>query len=247
MMPLIKKGKVYLLCFLAITLIWYAAHLIMRLPIIPSPFKIYVNIFVIFKEKLAANILYSLGRIVAGVLIAIVIGVSLGYFMGYYKKVDKLLSPLIYFTYPVPKMALLPIVMLLFGLGDISKVIMIILIIVFQIIIAARDSVKSIPKEAYNSLYSLGAGKYSIFKEIIIPASLPECLTSIRLAIGTAISILFFTETYGTTHGMGYFIMDAWMRINYIEMYSGIVVLSLLGILIFVTIDLIEGCICSWR
>lgn len=246
-MILVNKIKVYLYSFIAITLMWYLAFLVLKLPIVPSPIKIYINIFEIFKAKVAVHVVYSLVRIIIGVFISMVIGVALGFLMGYYKRADKLLSPLIYFTYPVPKMALLPIVMLLFGLGESSKIIMIVLIIVFQIIISSRDAVKAIPKETYHSLYSLGAGRLQIFKEIVAPATLSECLTATRLALGTAVSILFFTETYGTEYGMGYFIMDAWMRVNYVEMYSGIVVLSIIGVVIFALVDILEAYVCSWR
>jgi NitT/TauT family transport system permease protein len=191
--------------------------------------------------------MYSLGRILAGIVISILVGIPLGFLMGYFNKVDKVLSPLVYFTYPVPKLALLPIVMLLFGLGEVSKLIMIILIIVFQIIISSRDAVKSIPEETFRSLQSLGASKLQTFTEIILPASLPEVLTATRLALGTAVSILFFTETFGTQYGMGYFIMDSWMRVNYLDMYAGIVILSFMGFCIFTAIDIVEGYACSWR
>jgi NitT/TauT family transport system permease protein len=246
-MLLMQKLKNYLYSFIVITILWYLAFSILKLPIVPSPIVVYINIFNIFKEKISIHALYSLGRIFAGIIVSILIGLPLGFLMGYYKKVDKLLSPLIYFTYPVPKMALLPIVMLLFGLRETSKVIMIFLIVVFQIIITARDAVREIPKEAYYSLNSLGASKFQIFKHIIAPASISEVITSTRLALGTAISVLFFTETYGTRYGMGYLIMDSWMRVNYIEMYSSIVVLSIIGLLIFSVIDIIEGFVCAWR
>lgn len=246
-MIIIKKMKLYLYSFIAINVFWYIAYLIMKIPIVPSPRLVYINIFNIFKDKISVHVFYSLIRIFAGIFFSIIIGVPLGFLMGYYKKVDKILSPLVYFTYPIPKMALLPIIMLLFGLGETSKIIMIVLIVIFQIIISSRDAVKSIPKEAYYSLNSLGAGKFQIFKEILYPATLSECLTSIRLAVGTAVSILFFTETYGTEYGMGYFIMDSWMRVDYIEMYSGIVVLSIIGVVIFAFIDILETYFCSWR
>lgn len=171
----------------------------------------------------------------------------MGFLMGYFERVDKVLSPLVYFTYPVPKIALLPVVMLLFGLGESSKLIMIVLIIIFQIIITARDAVKDIPQETFRSLQSLGASRWQTFSEIVLPASIAEILTSTRLALGTAVSILFFTETFGTEYGMGYFIMDSWMRVNYLDMYAGIVVLSLMGFVLFVAIDLAENYICAWR
>jgi NitT/TauT family transport system permease protein len=242
-----EKIKTYLYSFIVITILWYITFLLLKLPIVPSPIVIYIKIFKIFKETIAIHALYSIARVFIGVFVSLVIGVLLGYLMGYYKKIDKLLSPLVYFTYPVPKMALLPIVMLLFGLGELSKIIMLVLIVIFQIIIAARDAVKAISKEVYHSLYSLGASRLQIFKNIVVPASLAEIITSTRLALGTAVSILFFTETYGTRYGMGYFIMDSWMRVNYIEMYAGIVVLSIIGVLIFIIIDIIDSYLCSWR
>lgn len=232
---------------LMILLLWELIALALRRPIVPSPVQVAINITQIFSSSIQTHLLYSLGRISAGIAISIAIGVPLGYLMGYYRKIDKALSSLIYFTYPVPKLALLPVVMLLFGLGEVSKIIMIVMIVVFQIVITARDAVHNIPQATFRSLRALGASRWQKLSEVMIPASLPDILTATRVALGTAISILFFTETFGTEFGMGYFIMDAWMRINYIEMYSGIVVLSLMGFTLFALIDLTENLICGWR
>lgn len=238
-------GAIY--SFIVVILLWWALAALLTLPIVPTPYAVFINIIEIFNSKLDIHLLYSLGRILAGILLSALIGVTLGFLMGYFSRIDKILSPLVYFTYPVPKLALLPVVMLLFGLGEISKLIMIVIIIVFQVIITSRDAVKSIPNETFRSLQSLGASRLQTFTEIILPASLPEVLTAIRLALGTAISILFFTETFGTEYGMGYFIMDSWMRVNYLDMYAGIVVLSLMGFLLFTIIDIIEHYICPWK
>lgn len=243
----IEKWKGALYSFVLVIVVWQVLAMLLKIPIIPTPTAVFANLVEIFQSRMELHLLFSLGRIIAGITISILVGVSLGLLMGYFARLDKILSPLVYFTYPVPKIALLPIVMLLFGLGETSKLIMIVLIIVFQIIITARDAVKNIPQEIFRSLQSLGAGRRQIFKEIIIPASLPEVLTATRLALGTAVSILFFTETFGTEYGMGYFIMDAWMRVNYLDMYAGIVMLSLLGFCLFSMLDLAEKYFCSWR
>jgi NitT/TauT family transport system permease protein len=242
-----SKKYVYLTGFVFIILLWYIVAIILKTPIIPSPIIVFINLFEIFSSEILVHLMYSLWRIAAGVLISILIGVPLGLCMGYFKFADKIFSPIIYFTYPVPKIALLPIVMLLFGLGDASKILMIVMIVIFQIIVSARDAVKAIPKELYYSLISLGSNKFKIFKDIILPASSPGILTSIRISLGTAVSILFFTETFGTEYGMGYFIMDSWTRINYVDMYTGIVVLSLMGFFLFVLIDILEKLICPWK
>jgi NitT/TauT family transport system permease protein len=242
-----SKRYVYLTGFVITILLWYVASMLLKTPIIPSPIIVFINLFKIFNSAILIHLMYSLWRIAAGVLISILIGIPLGLCMGYFKTADRILSPIIYFTYPVPKIALLPVVMLLLGLGDASKILMLVIIIIFQIIVSSRDAVKDIPRELYYSMISLGASRLKIFKEIVLPASAAGILTSIRISLGTAVSILFFTETFGTEYGMGYFIMDSWTRINYVDMYTGIVILSLMGFFLFVLIDILEKLICPWK
>lgn len=137
--------------------------------------------------------------------------------------------------------------MLLFGLGDISKVVLILLILVFQVIVAVRDAVLNISPEIYHPMQSLGASRRQVFVHITLPAILPELLTSLRLSVGTALSVLFFAEGYGTRYGIGYYILDAWMRIDYIGMYAGILAIGLLGFVLFMGIDMGEEFLCSWK
>ncbi|KYZ75651.1 ABC transporter permease [Anaerosporomusa subterranea] len=242
-----KGIRAYLYGFVMFLVLWQAVASMLKLPIIPSPATVMLTLSQIFYSHIAVHSLFSLWRIAAGVILSVIIGIPIGLCMGYFSRWDKALSPIIYLSYPIPKIALLPIIMLLFGLGDLSKIFMIFLIIIFQVIVAVRDSVKSIPKETYYPLYSLGAGFADILREILIPASLPKFLTALRIAMATAISVLFFTETFGTEYGMGFFIMDAWMRVNYLEMYSGIIVLSCIGLMLFVTIDWLERRLCHWQ
>ena len=237
----------YLLAAVVLTIIWFVVSHLVDLPIIPSPVLVVENLADIFMKYIAIHSLYSLWRIGAGLLLAVAVGLPLGVIMGYFPQTDRFLAPVVYLTYPIPKIALLPILMLLFGVGELSKVFMIFLIIVFQVVVAVRDGIRAIPNETYYPLYSLGASFKDIFFEVLWPASLPKFITAIRVALATAISVLFFTETFGTQYGMGYFIMDAWLRVNYLEMYSGIVVLSLLGLILFTTIDLIERNACHWQ
>lgn len=234
-------GAVFLL------LLWYLIANLIELPIVPAPSRVFAKLINIFSDFIAVHALYSLWRIVAGLMLAILVGYPLGLLMGYSRRADRLLAPLVYLTYPIPKIALLPIVMLLAGVGELSKILMIFLIIVFQVVIAVRDGIKEIPKETYYPLYSLGASFKDIFTNIIFWAALPKFITAVRVAMATAVSVLFFTETFGTQYGMGYFIMDAWLRVNYLEMYAGIVVLSFLGLLLFGIIDLVEFKTCKWK
>ena len=88
---------------------------------------------------------------------------------------------------------------------------------------------------------------WGLLRHLLLPAALPAALSALRIAIGTAISVLFVTETYGTTEGLGYYISDAWMRIDYLDMYAGIALLSLMGVGLFILIDLLEAILCPWQ
>lgn len=233
--------------FIIFNILWYVFSNILNLKVLPNPISIYMNFTKIKWIILYKHILASLYRIGFGIGISLILGTLIGLLMANSNRWNKILNPLVYFTYPIPKTALLPIVMLLFGLGDSSKIIVIVLIIIFQIIVAVRDGVLSIPPETYNPIKSLGASKIQILIHITLPAILPDILTSMRVSIGTALSILFFTEGYGTKYGIGYFILDAWSRINYLDMYVGILVMSLVGFILFIFIDLLEELICKWK
>ena len=239
--------RAYLLGAVTLLVLWWIIALLVELPIIPVPDKVFVRLGDIFASTIVINGVYSLWRIAAGLALAVGIGYPIGLAMGYFDRFDRLLSPLVYLTYPIPKIALLPILMLLAGVGELSKILMIFLIIVFQVIIAVRDGVRTIPRETYASLYTLGASFGQLFYHVIFPASWPKFLTAVRVAMATAISVLFFTETFGTQYGMGYFIMDAWLRVNYLDMYAGIIVLSLLGLLLFGLLDTLERRTCRWQ
>lgn len=246
-MKILNKIVTFIKGFIILNILWYLSSIIMNSRILPKPYEIYGYLPQILKNDFYLHINASLYRVGLGLLISFVIGISIGIIMGYSRKMNQLLNPLVYFTYPIPKMALLPVVMTIYGLGDESKITMIVLITVFQVIVSVRDAVVNVSKENYNPLLSLGATKLQVFYHVTFPAILPEILTSFRVCIGTAFSILFFSEAYGTSVGVGYFIQDAWTRINYVEMYSGILILSILGLILFILIDVIEGIVCKWK
>ena len=227
--------------------LWAGMAYLLQMPVIPSPVQVLLRLAAKFPDTIAVHAGYSLMRIVLGLFAAVTVGYPVGVLMGYFPRVNRLLAPLLYLTYPVPKIALLPVVMLLFGVGEWSKLILVFLIIVFQVVVAVRDAVAAIPSETYAPLRVLGASFAQIVRHIIVPASLPKFITAVRVAMATAISVLFFTETFGTQYGIGYYIMDAWLRVNYLDMYAGIVVLSAMGLLLFILLDWAERLLCAWN
>ncbi|MHA6534692.1 ABC transporter permease [Paenibacillus sp. BAC0078] len=236
-----------LFVFLCMNAVWYVVYLLMNHPILPSPGSVYNAMFHLGAKDVALNVGYSLLRIFEGVLLALLIGLLIGLLMGRSPLWNRLLDPVVYLTYPIPKIALLPVVMLFFGLGETSKVLMIMLILLFQVIISVRDGIKAIPESTYDVLTSIGASTAQKFWNVTLPGALSVILSTIRISLGTAISVLFFTEIYGTEHGMGFFIMDAWLRLDYPEMYAGIMLFSLVGFVLFLLVDVLDYKFMKWR
>jgi NitT/TauT family transport system permease protein len=93
---------------------------------------------------------------------------------------------------------------------------------------------------------SLGASRSQVFRHVVVPAALPDIFTALRIASGTAVAVLFLAETVAGTSGLGWYIMDAWGRIAYSEMFAGIVALALLGVALYELLDFAERRLAPW-
>lgn len=246
MKSLAKQCLTFLKGFLVLNIIWLFFSFLLDMAVIPNPLKVYANFDSVFSDGIFYHIFYSLRRIFYGLFLSLAVGVPTGILMAYSKRANAYLYPLIYFSYPIPKTALLPIAMLLWGMRDGSKVVIIFCIIVFQVIVSVRDSVLHIDKALYQAVICSGGSRLQIIRHITVPAILPQLFTSIRVSLGTAVSILIFIEGYGTEYGMGYYILDAWSRINYIQMYLGILVISFVGFVLFIAMDMLIRKVCPW-
>ena len=215
-------------------LIWLVLALALRNKILPNPIDVYRIMPQEFVAGMGRHVMASLWRVLAGIVIALLFGVVGGLATAFSKRLNKILEPLLYLSYPVPKLALLPVVM-------------IVLIVVFQLMISIRDAIRHIPRDNYYVLMSLGATKWQNIRHIIIPATLPSIFSALRVTVGIAVSVLFVTETFGTDKGLGFFTVDAWMRLDYIKMYAGIVAISVIGFLLFVAIDIADAVFCRWN
>jgi NitT/TauT family transport system permease protein len=226
--------------------IWAIAALILNSLLLPTPWSVIYIFFVDLPKGLAWHIVVSSLRILISIFIATVIGMPLGLLLGQQRRWDKILYPLIYATYPIPKIALLPIVILFLGIGDASKIFLITLILFFQVLVIVRDASRNISSQLILSLRSLGASQMQLLRYAYFPACLPATLTSLRLNVAIAIAVLYLAESFATASGLGYYIMDAWQQLSYEKMYAGVLAMSLLGTLAFVILAISERRFCRW-
>lgn len=186
-------------------------------------------------------------RAVAAMALAFGLGFPLGVLIGGSRLADAMFSPCVFLTYPIPKIVFLPLLFLFLGLGDASKVAMISLILGYQVLVAARDGARNVHPKHLDAIRSLGAGRLRVFTEVLVPASLPHGFTALRLNAGVSVAVLFFVESFATQHGLGYLIMDAWGRMDYEDMFTGIFGMSLLGVVLYEIVNGLEKAICAWK
>jgi NitT/TauT family transport system permease protein len=246
-----KKSQpvVYFVTILLIYYIsWYILSRILGGNILPDPFIVFLRGFQeIATRAFCLHTEASSFRLLAGLSIAFLLAVPAGLILGSNPSLDRLFSPLIYLGYPVPKIVLMPIIFVLFGLGDTGKIVLLAMIIFFQLLITTRDSARKINREITLSFRSLGGTRWGYYLHIVWPVSLPGIFTSLRIGTGTAVAVLFFVESIATSKGLGVYIIDAWGRADYATMFVGIIALSVIGIVLYEFFDLLERKVCKWK
>lgn len=245
-----KVALDYLFAIIILLLIWEAASLCLNQTFFPGPYESFLTFINELGEDLGANIMISTTRVVVGLVSALVPAVILGMVLGRKERFDRYVAPLIYLTYPVPKIIFLPIVITLLGLGNLSKIFLISLIVFFQILVTTRDASRQVNKNLLDSVISLGAGELHIYRHVILPFCLPKILTALRISLGTAIAVLFFSETVanqGGIGGIGYYLMEAWARLAWNEMFAGVIAMGLMGFILYLFLDWLEKKICPWE
>ncbi len=231
-----------------ICMVWWAAAALMNRPFLPSPRLAFASFSENFQKGVfQVHVLASARRVFLALLAAGPLAWTLGLLAGRIRFFDNFFAPLIYFFHPMPKVAFLPILMLFLGLGDASKVALMGLVIFGQLFVTGRDAAKSIAPALLDSVRILGFSRLSIVRLAIVPSTIPELMSALRVSMGTAIAVLFLSETFASIDGLGWYIMDAWSRIDYPDMYAAILALSLFGLVLYLIIDAIEAYLLRWR
>lgn len=229
-------------------LLWIGLALYLDNEAVPYPDAVWQALQ---KEKVQADLLLhfevSGRRVLRAMLLATVLGLPLGVALGQSRFLNRLFSPLLSLLYPIPKVVFLPVVLILFGTGDGSKVALIVMILFFQILVVVRDEALNISPELVESVRSLGAGRRALYWFVYLPASFGAVLTAWRISVGTAVAVLFIAETTATREGLGYYIITSSQRLRYGEMYAGILAMSLLGALFYLGTDVLERFLGRWK
>lgn len=250
-LALVGMGRRLLNLALAIgifVLCWIALAAALDREIMPYPWQV----IPVFVEEMQGSLwdhtLVSAQRVLIATGVSVALAWPIGLGLGQIRVLNRIFSPLIALVHPIPKIVFLPIILVIMGIGETSKVFLIALILFFQILLVVRDEAASLRPELIQSVRSLGAGRRALFRYVYLPASLPAVLTALRVSVGTAIAVLFMAEQYSTREGLGYYIMTlTWQRLRFEQMYAGILAMSLLGLALYLVVDLLERIVGRWR
>ena len=198
-------------------------------------------------DALLHQVLISLGRAVIGFVLGSVPAIALGVVMGSVPLVRAAVQPIVAATFPIPKVAILPIIMLIFGLGEESKWAIIAIGVFFQVLIATTTGVANIDKIYMDVGQNFKASLLNTYWKIAIPGALPTIFAGLRLGWGIALLLLVTAEMVSSDGGIGYLIWKAWQTLSVEEMYVGLVTIAVIGIVSFWLFDIAEAKLLPWR
>jgi NitT/TauT family transport system permease protein len=189
----------------------------------------------------------SIARIIIGFMLGAIPALIVGVTMGLSRWVRAFLSPMVAALYPIPKIAILPLVMLIFGLGEQSKWVIIAIGVFFLVLYNTMAGVMNIPNIYLDVGRNFGASKVQFFWTVALPGALPLIFTGVKLAAGVALLIIVAAEFVGAKTGIGYMIWQSWQTFSVETMYVGLVVISMLGYLVSLGLDELEHLLIPWR
>jgi ABC-type nitrate/sulfonate/bicarbonate transport system permease component len=198
-------------------------------------------------DDLWLNVGVSLRRLLLGFVIGGIPALLLGIVMGLSRPLRLFIDPLIASTYPVPKSALLPLVLLIFGLGESSKIAMVAMGVFYPVIMNTVTGVLQISKIYFDVGTNFGASRWKTFRTIALPGAAPFIITGVKLGVGMGLILISIAEMVGADSGLGYMIWNAWQLMDVETMYVGLFVIAFLGFAFTLLLDETERWLLPWR
>ena len=193
------------------------------------------------------HLLATLGRMAIGYGAAAVLGIGLGLVMGRWRAVYDLCEPLVEFCRPMPPVALIPVLILLVGIGDEMKILVVVFASLFPVLLNTVDGVRSVHPTLLDVARTFRFGEVDRLRKVILPAALPQIVAGLRISLAIALIVALVSEMVGATRGLGYFVLQAQRGLRIRDMYAAIVLLALLGYTLNALFLLVEARVLAWH
>jgi len=199
---------------------------------LPSPGRVFQAGIDLFSELgFTADILNSVCRVMMGFIIAAVLGVPIGLIMGTFKAAEALTEPVVGFVRYMPASAFIPLFILWLGIGDIEKVAIIFVGSFFQLVLMVAVVAKNVHKEMLETAYTLGVKRFQAIRKVLLPASLPGIVDTLRIIVGWAWTYIIVAELVASASGIGYMIISSQRMLRTGNIIFGILTIGMLGLL----------------
>ena len=190
--------------------------------------------------QILIDIVATLRRVLVGFAMGGIPGVVFGLLLGMSRPIRMFLAPIFSTLFSIPKIAILPLILYVFGLGDMSKFVLIAIGVFFPIFFNTLGGVLQAPQIYFDVSRSVGASPWERFTSVALPAALPSIFTGLRLAAGISYVLIAAAEFVGARNGVGYYIWSSWEIYSISKMFAGVITISLMGYLSIVLINQIE-------
>jgi len=197
--------------------------------------------------ELLMHVAISVKRVFLGFVFGAAPALALGLVMGLSRWVRAAVNPLVAATYPIPKSAIVPLMLLIFGLGDASKIALVAIGVFYLVLINTTAGVMTIERIYLEAGRNFGAGRLQLFLTVALPGALPLIFTGLRLGMGIGLILIVIAEVVGARSGIGYLIWQAWTIFDVERMYVGLVVIAILGWVTTLAFDYTERLLIPWK
>jgi len=214
----------------------------------PAPSALWVTAMELIEDgSLTGNLRITVERIVLGFLLGTIPGAVLGLAMGLFWPVRAFFMPISTVIYAIPKITLLPLMIIAFGTGEISKMVTVALSIFFLVALSAMNGVLELDRTYRDVARNLGASRYELFTTVALPGALPSIFTGMRLALGFALVVVVGTEFVSAKDGLGYMVWNSYQTLRIREMFVGLAATALLGWALTIALGLLETWALPWK
>ncbi|MDP2935039.1 MAG: ABC transporter permease [Dehalococcoidia bacterium] len=201
----------------------------------------------ILTGELLTHVNASLVRIGVGFLMGVVPGILLGIIMGLSRIVRAGINPMVAATFPIPKIAILPLILLIFGLGEQSKYVIVAIGTFYFVLINTMTGVMTIDKIYLDVGKNFGASRVNLWRTVALPGALPMIFAGIKLGWGVALLLIVAAEFVGAKSGIGFLIWNSWQVFSIEQMFVGLIVISGIGFTSFLILDEVEKVVVPWK
>jgi NitT/TauT family transport system permease protein len=197
----------------------------------PAPSTILVTLVrLVAHDGLVSDVMATLMRVLLGFLLGGVPGLLLGFAMGWSGRLRSALDPVVAAVHPIPKIAVFPLIMIFFGIGETSRLVTVAIATLFPMVISTMAGVRQISPTYYEVAENYGAGPGKVLTRIIVPGSLPMILSGGRISVNIALLVTIAVELVASRNGLGAVIWLTWETLRTEELYASLMVISVIGI-----------------